>query len=714
MKKILKFWKKKLFVVSIATFILGMALTESVFATDFELELTDEYEKWNNLSTEEKSDTIMPQSFSFEIPESVINEYSNKNKPSLVGPLVRSINLESVSATILDSRFNLADNLNIRVENQGVTNECWAFSIIKSMETNIALTSGVTELKDFSERHMDYSSVKTFTDGTNENGLDREAGDGGLPIMGLAYLTNGQGAVTEEKMPFENNIDKISLKDLDKEVSTIVTDYELLPSISKEYVRDSNGNTKLVTYKDSNGNAYTDERVETIRYMIKQYLIDNGAITGFTAGSKVAYYNAESIFDATAYNCNNSSVVRDHAITIVGWDDNYSKDNFKEGTKPSTDGAYIVLNSYGESNFDNGYIYISYEDFFIESELYGISATSDVDYDNIYQYDNYGGILKLGASGTDVGYYATTFDRSSKDSTKIEKLTNVAVSVSDYVSVEIYLNPDGTSLESDKLVKVGSTDKILDPGYHRIDVTPTEITGDTFAIVIKQTAEEGTGFSFEIETAVEDTDYSCITSENRSFISMDGDTWTNLCALEVNGIDMKKSDVCIKAFTVETDAPVAEPEPEPEPDDTEKQPEENPDDEKSENSLSSKIYKIENEYIMNISYKTTKETLLNNVETSLEQKVLNKDGEEISNNDIIKTGMKLVLSDNTEYILIIRGDTNCDGNVTLTDLSKLVLHYNEMKGFELTGNALKAADLNIDGNISLVDLSQLIVLYNSI
>ena len=76
--------------------------------------------------------------------------------------------------------------------------------------------------------------------------------------------------------------------------------------------------------------------------------------------------------------------------------------------------------------------------------------------------------------------------------------------------------------------------------------------------------------------------------------------------------------------------------------------------------------------------------------------------------------MKLVLSDNTEYILIIRGDTNCDGNVTLTDLSKLVLHYNEMKGFELTGNALKAADLNIDGNISLVDLSQLIVLYNSI
>ena len=274
MKRLFRIYKKKVLTASMLIFLFGIALSKSVFATEFELQLTDEYKKWNDLSTEEKADTIMPQSFSFDIPESVLSEYNVVKRPSLIGPLTRGINLEPVSASISDSRFNLAEELDIRVENQGVTNECWAFSIIKSMETNIALESGVTELKDFSERHMDYSSIKTFTDGINSNSLNREAGDGGLPIMGLAYLTNGQGAVKEEELEFENNVDVISLSNLDKEVDTIVTDYELLPTLAKEYTKDDNGNTKLVVYKDANGNIYTDEEVKAIRNIIKQYLIN--------------------------------------------------------------------------------------------------------------------------------------------------------------------------------------------------------------------------------------------------------------------------------------------------------------------------------------------------------------------------------------------------------------------------------------------------------
>ena len=124
---------------------------QSVFATDFELKITDEYEEWTKLTEKEKENSIMPQTFSFKVPESVLNEYSeNKiNRPSLIGPLTRGINLNPVSASVADSRFNLAEKINIRVENQGITNECWAFSVIKSLETNIALTSGTTELKIF-------------------------------------------------------------------------------------------------------------------------------------------------------------------------------------------------------------------------------------------------------------------------------------------------------------------------------------------------------------------------------------------------------------------------------------------------------------------------------------------------------------------------------------------------------------------------------------
>lgn len=240
---------------------------------DIEAEFSDDYQKWNNLTTEEKQETIMPNPNQVDIPNSVLSKYKILEKSNLVNGITPSIEnglIDVYSAT--DSRFTLSDKMKIRVENQGVTNECWAFSVLKSLETDIALKSGVTELKDFSERHMDYSSIKTFTDGTNPDSLTREAGDGGLPIVGLAYLTNGKGAVLEEKLPFENNVDKISLSKLNQDVDTIVTDYDLLPTISKSYTRDGNGNTISVKYTNSNGTEYSAQEVEAIRKTIKEYI----------------------------------------------------------------------------------------------------------------------------------------------------------------------------------------------------------------------------------------------------------------------------------------------------------------------------------------------------------------------------------------------------------------------------------------------------------
>lgn len=693
MKLLSKLKKEKILSICILTFLFSLLLIKTTLATDFELEVTKEYIDWQKLSDEEKNNTNMPQTFSFDIPDIILNKYESNKVPNLVGSLTKknNMNLRNVLASSTDSKFNLAEKLDMRVENQGITNECWAFSLIKSMETNIALKEGVRELRNFSERHMDYSLIKTFNDGINKNALNREAGNGGLPIMGLAYLTNGQGAVLEEDMPFENNMDKISLNDINKENDTIATDYAVLPGIIKKYTKDEKGNTINVKYFDTDGNVYSNEQVSSIRKIIKEHLIENGAITSFTAGSKAQFYNnSESIFNATAYNCNDTSIVRDHGITIVGWDDNYSKNNFKEGTKPSTDGAYIVLNSYGSNSFGNGYLYISYEDFFIESELYGIVSTSSVDYDNLYQHDYFGGILKITTNQENKGYYASIFDR---DPSKNETLNSVGVSVCDYTNVEIFVNPNGNSLDTQNLIEVGRTTTMLEPGYHRINILPTILNGNEFAVVIKQIPVEDQKFSFQIEANVPNSAYSMVTSEQKSYISVDGKKWINLSSLNVSGVDMSKADVCIKGFTTENEET------------------NNPNVDK----ISSRIYKIDDEYILNITHNTTKEKLLSNIKTSLDQSIFDENGNEIlNNNEIIKTGMKLKLSDNSEYILIIRGDTNCDGKLNLVDLSKLLLHYNEMRDFNLTGVAEKAGDMNFDGIINLVDLSQIIVLYNSI
>lgn len=703
--------KNTLFKIGIATLSIGLLLTTKTWAMDIEAEFSDNYQKWNNLTTEEKQETIMPNPNQVDIPNSVLSKYKILEKSNLVNGITPSIEnglIDVYSAT--DSRFTLSDKMKIRVENQGVTNECWAFSVLKSLETDIALKSGVTELKDFSERHMDYSSIKTFTDGTNPDSLTREAGDGGLPIVGLAYLTNGKGAVLEEKLPFENNVDKISLSKLNQDVDTIVTDYDLLPTISKSYTRDGNGNTISVKYTNSNGTEYSAQEVEAIRKTIKEYIEKNGAITSFTAGSKSQYYNGTSIFESTAYNCNNINTVRDHAITIVGWDDNYSKDNFKDGNKPSTNGAYIVLNSYGSENFDNGYIYISYEDYFIESELYGVSSSSNVDYKKIYQYDDWGGILKLQTKSEDPGYIGAIYKRDSEDS---EILNNVGITLASYANVEIYVNPNGTNMDPKELVYVGKSDKLLGPGYHRLSITPTELTGSNFAIVVKQIAEDNESFSFEVELSIENTGYANVTSENQSYISINGTDWINLKNVNVSGTNMSTADVCIKGFTIEKK--------------TEDNKDDNNDDNNNNNGdnsgnndtdkqdkFTSNIYKIVDSNIMNITYDTTKEKLLSNIETNLDVKIVDSSENELSNADLIKTGDKIKLSNNKEYVLIVRGDVNCDGKMTLTDVSKIVLYYNGNKGYELTGAAAKAVDMNFDGKFTLTDVSQLVELYNSI
>ena len=118
---------------------------------------------------------------------------------------------------------------------------------------------------------------------------------------------------------------------------------------------------------------------------------------------------------------------------------------------------------------------------------------------------------------------------------------------------------------------------------------------------------------------------------------------------------------------------------------------------------------------MNVDYNTTIKNFLTNINTNSDKVVLKNENIEINNNEeLVKTGMKIVLSNNVEYVIIVKGDIKEDGKLTLTDLSKLILHYNETEGFELVGNRLKAADMNLDGEVSLVDISKMVKLYNEI
>lgn len=129
-------------------------------------------------------------------------------------------------------------------------------------------------------------------------------------------------------------------------------------------------------------------------------------------------------------------------------------------------------------------------------------------------------------------------------------------------------------------------------------------------------------------------------------------------------------------------------------------------------TITSDVYKIETGYISRIPANTTVDTVKSNITNGQDLKFI-KDGSELSGPSIVGTGT-IMKSGEVEYAVIVIGDTNGDGLITITDLGQLRAHYIEMAGKELTGNALRAADIDgKDGSATITDLGLLRQLYLS-
>ena len=128
------------------------------------------------------------------------------------------------------------------------------------------------------------------------------------------------------------------------------------------------------------------------------------------------------------------------------------------------------------------------------------------------------------------------------------------------------------------------------------------------------------------------------------------------------------------------------------------------DEEDSELVFTSKKYKIEDDLISRIVPSTKVSEFKQNIETNQEIKVVNKDGTILQENEIVSTGSKVIVGEE-EYTLVVTGDIDGNGKLTIKDLSNMKLHLIHKK--ILTDVYLKAADISGDGKVSLIDLSQM-------
>lgn len=468
---------------------------------------SEEYVEWLELPEEERRNTIAPPMHEIEyiVPES--------------NTLLRA-------ATVIPAAYNLKNDVNITIKNQGNTNQCWAFAVISSLETNLAKTKG--ENYSFSPRHMDYATSKTFTDGVNEAGYNREVGDGGISSMALPYLTRGSGPVLEQDMPFANNEARYALSYIaNKTAQKKVTEYVQFPNVKKGM-----GTTPDMT---------------SFRENVKRHIMEYGSVT-----TGVLYSEEFISFNGTNLNvyCNDANAKPNHGVSIIGWDDNYPITNFKEGKRPQNPGAYIIRNSWDTAVYGSnytGYDYISYEDVYIEYTLFGIVGVGNIDYDYIYQHDPLGCNEEMLIEGEKVLYGANVFTKSANQIQVLNEVS-LAVGVSN-INYEIYVNPVSGDLSSESLTKVATSSTALTPGYHTIKFNEViYLTGEKFAVVVKYTCPNSNQAVIPIE--YNDKVYWSTAKANlgESYVAVNlaDNDWADLQEFKSAGI--VDANICIKAF----------------------------------------------------------------------------------------------------------------------------------------------------------------------
>ena len=273
-----------------------------------------------------------------------------------------------------------------------------------------------------------------------------------------------------------------------------------------------------------------------------------------------------------ALNCN-------HAVTVVGWDDTFSKENWPEGHQPPADGVWIVKNSWGTGWGNEGYFLLSYYDktlSAIGTFEYVISKdVQQMDHLTILEHDYMPAEITSSTLFDTPVYAANVFD-VTEDSV-LQYVSAMTGDLNTTVTASIYLLNEDAVLPTDGILLDSITQTFKFAGYHRMNLSSNLLLpeGSRISVVILEhvPGQDGVRYALVNNSSLsrdgveafnaahegEDRDinrYAAgIINPGESFVSFDANRWLDwtdaIDVIDNNGANvyMTYDNLPIKAYT---------------------------------------------------------------------------------------------------------------------------------------------------------------------
>ncbi len=430
---------------------------------------------------------------------------------------------------------------------------CWAQSAMALAEISLR-KKGIMTSPNLSEVQLAYFSYYWQTDP-----LGGTAGDHNTGVFEDSNYLDSGGSLTYAKNIMAS---WTGAADDAGDLAYPGSEEALKETLDSKYAYDDLAHLKNYYEVSINENSPADMEAA------KKLIMTNGgigasfhAINSRAAESSSTFYNSSTnAYYDTGYAENDTN----HAIVIVGWDDNFPASNFVK--TPDGNGAWLIRNSWSDGSYaDNynysGYFWMSYYNSSLKPVAYAFDFGKAANYDNNYQYDGACFDRTITFSGIENIKTANVFQ--AKASSYREKLKAVSfyTSMTNVTyNISVYRIDNANSPESGtKAATMTGTTSYA--GYYTVDL-PNDVNvelnpNEKFSVVVSLSKSGASSMAMDLEGSLTQSWYKIEASAEKGQSYMYNEGWRDLkdCTYNVrneNGAVQAVSynqNLRIKAFT---------------------------------------------------------------------------------------------------------------------------------------------------------------------